>query len=437
MSDTINIDKSVKSFHSSPENGEYSKVILHIDDETYVEAGNDTGRTLEANCPFATQQIANNLLNRLKGFRYQPYAADGAFFDPATELGDGVTVGDIFGGIYSQDIKFDSLCGSNIEAPQDGDIEHEYPYEAKKDREVTRQIKKRVTQSQAESIINQEMDKITLSVSGEGGATTFEIKKDTATLSSETVDLKVKSVNIEGELSADKITTGTMSADRLEGGTLTLGGQNNDYGVLSIRDLNNDERIRTRYGDLDIIGSTYETYTLGTNGLWGYWDREHTNLPAFYLYLQPSGDYAYPRMFLYKAKRNNNQLVELTEKIRLQTDARFQVTNYEEKGAVSAELFYVFDSNGDHNITWTSKGVNIPSGTNILTLTAGRYYATSASGLTNCPTTTDFALFVYDRSADSDKKSYYIHDGNNNIYINSQTGANTYSGWKRLNYTSV
>ena len=224
MSDTINIEKSVKSFHSSPENGEYSKVILHIDDETYVEAGNDTGRTLEANCPFATQQIANNLLNRLKGFRYQPYAADGAFFDPAAELGDGVTVGDIFGGIYSQDIKFDSLCGSNIEAPQDGDIEHEYPYEAKKDREVTRQIKKRVTQSQAESIINQEMDKITLSVSGEGGATTFEIKKDTATLSSETVDLKVKSVNIEGELSADKI----------KGGTLALGGDNNINGKIVI-----------------------------------------------------------------------------------------------------------------------------------------------------------------------------------------------------------
>jgi len=232
LSDVSNVNVSAKDFRSSPESAEYSKVILHIDEENYVEAGNDTGRTLEANCPFATQEIAENLLEKLKGFQYQPYSAGGAIFDPAAELGDGVTVGDIVGGLYGQDINLDSLFTSNIEAPQDGDIEHEYPYEPKQDREINRRISKRVTQSQAESLINQEMDKITLSVSGEGGATTFEIKKDNATISSETVDLKVKSVNIEGELSASKITSGELNANNVK--VISSGDVGGGYGDCSM-----------------------------------------------------------------------------------------------------------------------------------------------------------------------------------------------------------
>ena len=93
-----------------------------------------------------------------------------------------------------------------------------------------------------------------------------------------------------------------------------------------------------------------------------------------------------------------------------------------------------------HNIVWTDKGESIASSTNILLLDPGRYYCTNASTaqtLVNCPTNTNFALFISDRNLDSDRKNYFIHDGNNNIYVNAQTGTSAYSGWRRLNYTSV
>lgn len=43
-------------------------------------------------------------------------------------------------------------------------------------------------------------------------------------------------ITMDGQIVADKITTGTMFADRIRGGTLTLGGINNEYGVLTVLD---------------------------------------------------------------------------------------------------------------------------------------------------------------------------------------------------------
>jgi hypothetical protein len=49
---------------------------------------------------------------------------------------------------------------------------------------------------------------------------------------------------IDGNLVADFITTGTMFADRIQGGTLTLGGKDNTKGVLTILDENGKESGR-------------------------------------------------------------------------------------------------------------------------------------------------------------------------------------------------
>lgn len=43
-------------------------------------------------------------------------------------------------------------------------------------------------------------------------------------------------ITMDGQIVADFITTGTMYADRIRGGTLTLGGLNNTSGVLNVRD---------------------------------------------------------------------------------------------------------------------------------------------------------------------------------------------------------
>lgn len=50
----------------------YSKVILWLDDENSFTAGDDTGRTLEADLSWATQAIADKMLHRLRAISISP-----------------------------------------------------------------------------------------------------------------------------------------------------------------------------------------------------------------------------------------------------------------------------------------------------------------------------------------------------------------------------
>ena len=51
-------------------------------------------------------------------------------------------------------------------------------------------------------------------------------------------------MTMDGRIVADFITAGTMYADRIKGGTLTLGGYDNDNGVMEVRDA--DKHVRAR-----------------------------------------------------------------------------------------------------------------------------------------------------------------------------------------------
>lgn len=125
---------------TSPQFADYSKVIIHIDEENAIEVGNDTGRTLEFTNPFGTQQMANDILAKLAGFQYQPYQATDALLDPAAEIGDAANMRGAYGGIYKRERVFNDLMPANIEAPHDEEIDHEYAFEPPETREFTRQI---------------------------------------------------------------------------------------------------------------------------------------------------------------------------------------------------------------------------------------------------------------------------------------------------------
>ena len=66
MSDIVNIRRRASSLEASPQFDSYSKVIIHVSDESTVTVGNDTGRTLEIDNPVGTQQMAADILARLK-----------------------------------------------------------------------------------------------------------------------------------------------------------------------------------------------------------------------------------------------------------------------------------------------------------------------------------------------------------------------------------
>ena len=89
MSDSINILQRAENVEIAPLFNTYSKVILNIDDETQASSGSGSGRTLELDNPlFGSQTVAAKMLQRLRGYQYQPYSAHGALVDPAAEMED-------------------------------------------------------------------------------------------------------------------------------------------------------------------------------------------------------------------------------------------------------------------------------------------------------------------------------------------------------------
>ena len=144
--DQITIQKNVGSLEISTPYTGYSKVIITVgkDEEgeeiSYI-AGDDTGRTLSIFNPFGTQEQANDILEKIRGWQYQPYQAQNALLDPAAEIGDGVTINKIYSGIYSRNTNFTSLLPSEISAPQSEEIEHEVAVLSPTLRTFSRQIK--------------------------------------------------------------------------------------------------------------------------------------------------------------------------------------------------------------------------------------------------------------------------------------------------------
>ena len=138
MSDRVYVGARESAVDVSPQFDSYSKVIIHIDDENAIEYGNNTGRTLEIDNPFGTQEMAREILTRLQGLQYQPYRAEGALLDPAAEIGDAVETASSYGGVYKRSRTFGRLMKANISAPYDEEIDHEYAFESPDERKFTK-----------------------------------------------------------------------------------------------------------------------------------------------------------------------------------------------------------------------------------------------------------------------------------------------------------
>ena len=140
MADRMNLLRKLSSLDVAPQFTNYSKIIIHVDDDTKIEVGDDTGRVLEYDDPFGTQEQARAQLEALRGYQYQPAIAEGALLDPAAEIGDGVSAKKTYFGVYQRSRKFDRLMKADISAPHDEEVDHEYKYEAPGDRKYKREL---------------------------------------------------------------------------------------------------------------------------------------------------------------------------------------------------------------------------------------------------------------------------------------------------------
>lgn len=140
MYNSVNILRNMVSFDKAEQFDGFSKVVIIVSDEIEYSAGTETGRTLTLNCPWGTQEIANNILQSIKGFQYQPMTAENALVDPSVEIGDGISANGIYSGVYSLETKFNSNLPSSVSAPADEELYEEHTYVPKSEREVTRKF---------------------------------------------------------------------------------------------------------------------------------------------------------------------------------------------------------------------------------------------------------------------------------------------------------
>lgn len=226
MSDSIFLGSRAGSLDIGDIPSNISRVNLSVDSETYYTAGNDTGRTLEVTCAWASQAMANSILAAVQNVEYQPYTAGEALIDPAAEIGDGVIVGGIYSVIANDNMSFSRLYNSEISAPDLDEVDDEYPYESLERRQYDREL------ARTRSMISKSASEILLQVEGiaedlEGQISSISVKLDSITLSvsngstSSTISLKAGDVTISSEtIQMDGLVTFTG----LSSGTTTING---------------------------------------------------------------------------------------------------------------------------------------------------------------------------------------------------------------------
>ena len=169
----VPLRKNVQSLDVSPQFKPYSGVEITVsEDSTIVWPTDDTvrnsGRVLKIENPMGTLTQAQKILAALQsnGFQYQPYMASGALLNPAAELGDAVTINGTYSGIYKMTRNYSSMMSAEIEAPQDEEIDHEYPYEPKQDRIYKRELAE--ASAQISVTQNQIASEVTRATAAEG-----------------------------------------------------------------------------------------------------------------------------------------------------------------------------------------------------------------------------------------------------------------------------
>lgn len=125
MSDKHFVGLDLTGFEDNGKTPPISRVTLNVDDENVITAGDDTGLELIAECHHATQEMANAVLAKVKGYQYQMFTADAANVDPAAELGDGITASGVYG-VLSR-LSDDGNGFPGVEAPGEAELEDEFP----------------------------------------------------------------------------------------------------------------------------------------------------------------------------------------------------------------------------------------------------------------------------------------------------------------------
>lgn len=126
---------------------------------------------------------------------------------------------------------------------------------------VRSEVSGKIDGNTAQSLIDQSIDKIELSVSSGSGGSTFTLKAGSTELSTNTLDLHVNAVNIDGTLKASQIQAGGIYVgDLADGSDYATKTYVTDNAGLSQTEV--DERISTYIDDTSITAETLRGRTV-------------------------------------------------------------------------------------------------------------------------------------------------------------------------------
>lgn len=143
MAESFNLLRRVRSLDIAPELSGYSGVVIFAgqDDEgnnIEYRAGDRTGTVLEITNEWGSQAQADAIYRKIRGYKYQPYKAAGTRIDPSSEIGDAITVSDIYGGVFTKSTTYGRHIVTDLEAPSKEEVEHEFQIQSPTNRQYER-----------------------------------------------------------------------------------------------------------------------------------------------------------------------------------------------------------------------------------------------------------------------------------------------------------
>ena len=155
------IGRDVRSLEHYDKIGPITGVSILVDENNEYVAGDMNGYVFETTCPYGTQAMANAMLASLQGKVYKGFRATDAILNIDAELGDGITIDGEYAMLAYQEITFGPKHTSEIAAPGESILEHEYPYVGSTQKTINRKI------AQVNSKITKTSEEIRLEVSNE------------------------------------------------------------------------------------------------------------------------------------------------------------------------------------------------------------------------------------------------------------------------------
>lgn len=234
--DKTYLGRSIEDFAPGIESKPITKVeLLDENGDIVGVAGTDSGKTLTAQNPDGNNEMAQAILAKVSGYTHIGYEGQNAMLDPAAEIGDAVTVSGHYVPIVSTDSTFDSLLAVNISAPDADELDDEYPYKSKTQRQIERNM------AVTRSLITKSAEEIKLEIQGvDGRVSTLQLTLDGVTITGsdgvtringgmikansvtatqiDATNLKVAAANITGTLTASQIQASSIYVGDLADG---------------------------------------------------------------------------------------------------------------------------------------------------------------------------------------------------------------------------